>query len=95
MQKYYQNEYKFSVVYSRSNLSKIKDGAFYVTDNNAAYFDSFGVNIFHNKNIFRIQAFDSIISRYFCILLIVIRVYYFFSLSKYEKSDKIILKYFQ
>ena len=49
MQKYYQNEYKFSVVYSRSNLSKIKDGAFYVTDNNAAYFDSFGVNIFQKK----------------------------------------------
>ena len=28
MQKYYQNEPKFNGVYSRNNLSKIKDGAY-------------------------------------------------------------------
>ena len=27
IQKYYQNEFKFNGVYSRNNLSKIKDGA--------------------------------------------------------------------
>ena len=29
MQKYYQNESKFNGVYSRNNLSKIKDGGIY------------------------------------------------------------------
>ena len=29
MQKYYQNESKFNSVYSRNNLSKIKDGGVY------------------------------------------------------------------
>ena len=61
MQKYYQNESRFNGVYSRDNLSKIKDGAYitnldeysdlgtywvtlYVNNNDATYFDSFGVN---------------------------------------------------
>ena len=60
IQKYYENEPKFDGVYSRNNLSKIKDGAYainldeyksigtnwivlHVNDNNATYFDSFGV----------------------------------------------------
>ena len=61
MQKYYQNESRVNGVYSRDNLSKIKDGAYitnldeysdlgtywvtlYVNNNDATYFDSFGVN---------------------------------------------------
>ena len=52
IQKYYQNELKFNVVYSRDNLSnKIKDGTYsdigthwitlYVLNDNGTYFDSF------------------------------------------------------
>ena len=82
-QKYYQNEPRFNGVYSRDNLTKIKDGgyminigihwvALYVHNNNVTYFDSFGVEhipkeikeFVKNKNIktniFRIQAYDSI-----------------------------------
>ena len=52
---------------------------FYVNDNNVTYFDSFGVEhilkeirkFIGNKNIktniYRIQAYDSIMSGYFCI----------------------------
>ena len=60
IQKYCENVPKFDDVYSRNNLSKIKDGAYainldeyksigtnwivlHVNDNNATYFDSFGV----------------------------------------------------
>ena len=97
MQKYYQNQTRFNVVYSRDNLpDKIKDGAYvinpneysdigthwvalYVSNNDITYFDSFGVEhipketkIFISKkniktNIFRIQAYDSIMCGYFCI----------------------------
>ena len=99
IQKYSQNEPKFNGVYSRNNLSKIKDGAYivyldehkstgthcialHVNDNNVTYFESFGVeripkeitkfignkNII--KNIYRIQAYDSIMCGYFCIVFI-------------------------
>ena len=93
IQKYYQNQPRFSSVYSRDNLPKIKDGvyvinfdsdigthwiALYVLNN---YFDSFGVEHVHQEikafignknitNIFRIQVYDSIMCRYFCIGLI-------------------------
>ena len=104
IQKYYQNEPRFNGVYSRDNLSRIKDRAYvinldeysdignrwvalYINNNDVTYFDSFGVeqtpkeiktfinrpssSASHNKNIktniFRIQAYDSIICGYFCI----------------------------
>ena len=95
IQKYYQNEPRFNGVYSKDNLSKIKDGAYvinlyeysdigshwialYASNNNVNYFDSFEVEhipkeikTFINKsiiviNIFKIQAYDSIICGYFC-----------------------------
>ena len=68
IQKYYQNELRFNGVYSRDNMSEIKDGAYlmntlifftllfdtsYVHNNNVIYFDSFGVE--HNKK--EIKAF--------------------------------------
>ena len=97
--KYYENESRFNGVYSRDNLSKIKDGAYiinlgeysdigthwvalWVNNNNVAYFDSLGVEhipkeiikFIENRNIktniFRIQAYDSIICGYFCIAFI-------------------------
>ena len=43
IQKYYQNETKFTGVYSRNNLPKIKDGTYIINNNNITYFDSFGV----------------------------------------------------
>ena len=97
MQKYYQNKPRFNGVYSRNNLSKIKDGAYvinlhdysnigthwvalYVRNTNVTYFDSFGVehipkeiktfldcSLSITTNIFRIQAYDSIMCGYFCI----------------------------
>ena len=68
IQKYYQNELRFNGVYSRDNMSEIKDGAYlmntlifftllfdtsYVHNNNVIYFDSFCVE--HNKK--EIKAF--------------------------------------
>ena len=95
IQKYYQNEPTFNGVYSRDNLTEIKDGAYvinldeystigthwvalYVKNNNVNYFNSLGVKhilkeiktFINNKNItniFRIQAYDSIMCGYFCI----------------------------
>ena len=88
--------------------------ALYVNDNNIMYFDSFGteripkdiLKLIENKNtitnIYRIQAQDSIMCKYFCI------GFYGFTLkdkrlleytnlispNKYQKNDKIILKHF-
>ena len=45
IQKYYENETRFTGVYSRNNLpEKIKDGTYVI--NLDKYFDSFGVNMF-------------------------------------------------
>ena len=132
IQKYYQDEPKFNGVYSKNNLSKIKDRAYvrnlyeyksirthwialYVNPNNIAYFDSVGVehipieikNFIGNKNIitniYRIQAYDSIMCGYFWIGFIdcmlrgksLLDSTNLFSPNDYEKNDKIILKYFQ
>ena len=89
--------------------------ALYVNDNNISYFDSFGVDhiqkeikkLTGNKNIitnvYRIQAYDSIMCRYFCIGFIdfmlkgksLLDYTNLFSPNDYEKNDKIILKFFQ
>ena len=131
IQKYYQNEPTFNGVYSRDNLTKIKDGAdvinldkysdigtrwvaLYVRNNNVTYFNSFGaehipkeIKIFiDNKtiktNIFRIQAYDSIMCRYFCIGFIdfmlagktLTEFTNLFSPNNFKKNDDIILNYF-
>ena len=117
IQKYYKNEPRFNCVYSRDNLSKIKDGAFiidleeysdigthwvalWVKNNNATYFDSFGVEhipkeiikLIKNKNIktniFRIKANDLIMCGYFCIAFID------FMFKGKSLTDYTILKYF-
>ena len=86
-----------------------------VNDNNIIYFHTFGVEhisketkkFIGNKNtitnIYRIQAYDSIMCGYFCIGFIDIMLESkslllyrnLFSPNEYEKNDKIILKYFQ
>ena len=122
IQTYSENEPKFNGVYSRNNLSKIKDGAYIInvdeyksTRTQQIYFDSFGVEHIPKEirrfignrnivtNIHRIQVYDSIICRCFCIGLIdfmlkgksLLEYTNLFSPSDYEKNDKIILKYFQ
>ena len=132
IQKYYQNEPKLNVVYSRNNLPTIKDGAYvinldefksigshwialYVNGNNVIYFDSFGVEhlpkdikkFIRNKNIvtniYRIQAYNSIMYGYFCIGFIdfmlkgkkLLDYTNLFYPNEYEKNDKIIQKYFR
>ena len=82
--------------------------------NNVTYFDSFGVEhipkeiikFIENRNIktniSRIQAYDSIISRYFCIAFIdlifngksLTDYINLFSLNDLKKNDDTILKYF-
>ena len=82
---------------------------------NVTYFDSFVVGYIPNEigqfieyksiitNIYRIQAYNSVMCGYFCIGFIYfmlkgksfLRYTNLFSPSKYEKTDKIILKYFQ
>ena len=81
---------------------------------NVTYFDSFGVEhilkeikeFFKNKNItanvFRIQAYDSVMCRYFCIVFIdflfngktLTEFTNLFSPNNFEKNDNLILKYF-
>ena len=89
--------------------------ALYVSDNEIKYFYSFGVEhipkeikkIIANKNIianiYRIQANDWIMCRYFCIGFIdfmlkgksLLDYTNLFSPDEYEKNNKMILKYFQ
>ena len=50
MQKHYENEPKFNGVYSRNNLSKIKDGAYI---RNLDEYESIGahwIDLYHNNN---------------------------------------------
>ena len=87
----------------------------YVSDNNITYFDSFEVEHFPKEikkfignkniitNIYRIQAYNSIMCRYFCIGFIgfmlksksLLDYINLFSPNDFEKNDKIILKFFQ
>ena len=89
--------------------------AFYVNDNKVTYLDSIGVEYIPkviwkfvgNKNIitniYRIQAYDSIMWVYFCIGFIdfilkskrLLDNTNLFFPNDYEKNDKIMLKYFQ
>ena len=131
IQKYYKNESRFNGVYSRDNLSKIKDGAYvinldeysdvgthwvvlWVNNENITYFDSFGVEhipkdfikFIENRNIktniFRTQAYDSIMSGYFCIGFIdfmfkgkcLTDYTNLFWPNDFKKNDDTILKYF-
>ena len=89
--------------------------ALYVSTKTATYFDSFGVEhipkdikkFINNKNIigniFRLQAYDSVIGGYFCIGFInfmlkgnnLTEFTNLFSPNDFEKNDDIILKYFK
>ena len=126
----YQNEPRFNDVYSRDNLTKIKDGAYVinldeysdigthlvalcVNNNDVTYFDSFCVEhipkeikeFIDNKNIktniFRIQAYDSTVCRYFCIGFIdfmlagkaLTEFTNLFSPNNFIKNDNIVLNY--
>ena len=87
---------------------------FIVDDNSVTYFDSFGVEhipkeireFINNKNIktniFRMQTYDSIMWRYFCIGFIdfmlagktLTEFTNLFSPNNFKKNDDIILNYF-
>ena len=89
--------------------------AFWVNINNVTYFDSFGVEhipkeiktFIKNKNIktdiFRIQAYDSIMCGYFCIEFInfmlkgksLTKYTNLFSTNNFKKNDEIIVSYFK
>ena len=87
----------------------------YVYNNNVTYFDSFGVehiakeikrfidgSLSKTTNIFRIQAYDSIMCGYFCITFINFMLAgktltdftNLFSPNDFKRNDDIILKYF-
>ena len=88
--------------------------ALYVKNNDITYFDSFGVEhipkeikaFIKNRNIktniFRIQAYDSIMCGYFCIGFIdfmfkgkaLAEYTYLFSPNDFKRNDDIILNYF-
>ena len=89
--------------------------ALYVQNNNVTYFDSFGVEHIPKEirpfidrsssittNIFRMQAYDSIMCRYFCIGYVdfmlagktLIEFTNLFSRNKFKINDDVILNYF-
>ena len=89
--------------------------ALYVHNNDVTYFDSFGVehipkgikefidrSLSITTNIFRIQAYDSIMCRYFCIGFIdfmlagktLTEYANLFSPNNFKKNDDIVLNYF-
>ena len=88
--------------------------AFYVNAENVTYFDSFGVEHIPNEikkfirnknimtNIYRMQAYDSIMCGYFCIGFIdfmlkgksLLEYINLLSSNEYKKNDKIIKKFF-
>ena len=87
--------------------------ALYALNNNITYFDSFTIEhipkeikkFISNKNIitniFRIQGYDSVMCRYFCIGFIDFMVkdksllITFFSPNNFKKNDDVILNYFK
>ena len=103
--KYYENESRFSDIGTHWI-------ALYVKNHDITYFDSFGVEhipteikaFINNKNIktniFRIQAYDSIMCGYFCIGFInfmfksLTESTYLFSPYDFKKNDDTILNYF-
>ena len=133
IQKYYQNEPRFTVVFPRDNLpNKIKNGAYviyldecpyigthlialYAFSNNVTYFDSSGVehipkefkkfigNKYIQTNIFRKQAYNSVMYGYFCTGFINFMLKYnsltgftdLFSTNDFKKNNDIILNYFK
>ena len=79
--------------------------ALYVQNNDVTYFDSFGVEHIPKEiraNIFRMQAYDSIMCGYFCIGFIdfmlagktLTEYTNLFSPNNFKKNDDIILNYF-
>ena len=58
IQKYYQNESKFNVVYSRNNLSKIKDGEYVI---NLVEYELIGTHLiavyFYNNDVTYFDSF--------------------------------------
>ena len=103
--KYYQNEFKFNGVYSRNTLPKIKDGAYIINLDEYKLIRNPWIDFYVNgdnvtTNTFRIQAYDSIMSEYFCTEFTdfmlkdksFLKYSKLFSPNKYEKYDKIILK---
>ena len=85
-----------------------------MNNNDGTYFDSFGVEHIPKEikasikneniktNIFRVQAYDSVMCSYFCIGFIDFMIKgktlteftKFFLLNNFEKNDDIVLKYF-
>ena len=88
--------------------------ALHVNNNDGTYFDSFGVEHIPKEikasikneniktNIFRVQAYDSVMCGYFCIGFIDFMIKgktlteftKFFLLNNFEKNDDMVLKYF-
>ena len=89
--------------------------ALYLNTKNITYFDSFGVehdpkeirkfigNKYVKTNIYRIQAYDSVMFEYFCIGFIdfmlkgksLLEYTNLFTPNEWKKNDKMILRYFQ
>ena len=57
MLKYYQNEPKFNGVYSRNNLSKMRDGAYLINLNECKSIGTHWIALFVNNN--NVTYFDS------------------------------------
>ena len=111
IQKYYQNEPRFNVVFSRDNLpNKIKDGAYVIYLDEYPYIGThlialyaFSNNVTHFDSFGVEQAYNSVIYGYFCIGFINFMLKCksltgftdLFSTNDFKKNNDIILNYFK
>ena len=92
-----------NIFYSKDNLLKINGSAYVINLDQYKSIKKFMGNRNITTNIYRIQVYNSIMCRYFCIVFIdlmlkvtsLLDYINFFSPNKHESNNKIILKYFQ
>ena len=89
IQKYYQNEPKFNVVYSRSNLRKIKDGTYVIDLDEYKSIGTHWIALYVNAN--NIAYFDSFGVEHVPVIFSItkkMKNIYYFICGKYRKFEK-------
>ena len=106
MQTCYQKEPRFNGIYSKDNLSRIRDGTYILNLDKYSDIGTHWIALYENKKrknkYFRIQAYGSIMCGYFCtgfldFMFARITLTDFANLflpNNFKRNDDIMLKYF-